>query len=92
MKIKIEPSSNDPKKPFAHLEQIVQLLIANNNQPVDKSLFVMDQDGWHCLLKEPIDFDLLESLFEFPKSIRLSRKDDAILDTLTWVEIKGGFK
>lgn len=90
IKVNVEPSSDDPKRPFVHLERIVNFLIANGNQPVHAELFALDQDGWHCLLTKPINFDLLESHFDFPSSIRLSRKDDAILDTLTWVEIKGG--
>lgn len=91
MKVKILSATSDPSRPFAHLEPIVQSLVDDGNQPVERNWFSLDQDGWHCLLKNPIDFDLLESKFEFPNSISLSRQDDAILDTLTWVEIKGGF-
>lgn len=89
-KIKILSATSDKTKPFSHLEPIVIFLQRNGNQAVSPSLFELDKDGWYCLLEKPIDFDLLDKKFEFPSSISLSRKDNAILDTLTWVEIKGG--
>lgn len=89
-KQKIGASSADPQKPMGHLEPIVQALIDGGNRSVSYPWFSMDRDGWHCLLAKPIDFDMLLTRFEFPASITLSRKDNAILDTLIWVEIKGG--
>jgi hypothetical protein len=83
-------SSNDTCPPFQHLVPIIEALIEGGNEPVSSDWFCLDQDGWCCLLKNPIDFDLLESKFEFPSSISLSRKDNSILDTQTWIEIKGG--
>lgn len=88
-KQKINAASTDPKRPLSHLEPIVQALISNGNRPLSPDWFSLDQDGWHCLLEQPIDFDLLLSRFEFPSSVNLSRANDAILDTLSWVEIKG---
>lgn len=88
-KQRINAASTDPKKPMSHLEPIIQALIDGGNRPINPDWFSLDQDGWHCLLEQPIDFDLLLNKFEFPSSVNLSRADDAILDTLSWVEIKG---
>ena len=90
IKLKLYETSNDPKNPFAHLEPTVEFLIQNGNKSITDPYFSLDQDGWHCLLKNPIDFDFLEKRFEFPESISVSRENDSILDTRTWVEIKGG--
>lgn len=89
-KVRILSQPSDSATPFIHLEPIVRALIDDGNATLATSWFSLDQDGWHCLLRDPINFDLLEEKFEFPESINLSREDDAILDTLTWVEIKGG--
>ena len=88
-KQKINATPTDTKRPMSHLEPIVQALISGGNRPVNPDWFSLDQDGWHCLLEGPIDFDLLLNRFEFPSSVNLSRANDAILDTLSWVEIKG---
>jgi len=89
-KVMIQAQSGDTINPLAHLEPIVEALINSDNSVIGQGVFNFDRDGWYCLLDKPIDFDLLESLFEFPKNIQLSRKDDSILDTGTWIEIRGG--
>jgi hypothetical protein len=90
VKLKVEASSSGPAHPLAHLERVVALLVANGNEPLSTPWFVLDRDGWTCLLRHPIDFDLLEATFDLPTSILISREHDSILDTLTWTEIKGG--
>jgi len=92
MKKNIKNASNNPKDPFAHLIPIVDELIQAGNELVHKELFHLDPDGWRCLLRKSIDFDLLERKFNFPEHFELSRKCDSILDTNTWVEIRGGFE
>ena len=91
-KLSILAKSNDSRKPFGHLEVIIQALLSSGNKLVYNDAFHLDPDGWRCLLENPIDFGLLESKFEFPENIQLSRDHDSILDTNTWVEIRGGFK
>lgn len=38
----------------------------------------MDQTGYACLLVKPIDFDLLENLFEFSSDTVVSREHNSI--------------
>jgi hypothetical protein len=90
LKKQIRESSDDPLLPFKHLEPIVWALTSDGNRAASEPPFLMDQDGWYCGFIKPINFDLLESQFEFPTSIQLSRIHNTILDTKTWVEIKGG--
>jgi len=92
MKKSIESVSNNPKDPFAHLIPIVDELVQAGNELVHKKIFHLDPDGWRCLFKKPIDFNLLERKFNFPNNIELSRQHDSILDINTWVEIRGGFE
>ena len=90
MKIKIQPYPMDPKaKPYAHLEPIVDALIASGNQSMRAECFYLDRDGWRCDLKEPIDFELLRARFDFPKTITLSEPLDKIFCRNSWIEIKG---
>lgn len=87
MKTKILSSSLEELKPFAHLEPIICALIEAGNKPTSVPWFLVDKDGWYCQLQYPIDFDYLETRFEFPPSINLLRESGGILDTLTWTEI-----
>ena len=89
-KQKILPESKSQTDPFYHLRPVIECLIKGGNRPLHHEVFYMDRDGWRCDMIDIIDFDLLEKKFDFPPTIILSRKDDHILDRLTWVEIKGG--
>jgi len=97
MKIKIQPFSSEwpydkPAIEYAHLEPIVDALIEDGNELTINTKFYMMRDGWRCDLKEPIDFDLLKDMFDFPKSIELLEGEDAIVCRNSWIEIKGSVK
>lgn len=89
-RIVIDSESRDPSRPWAHFEPIIDLLARHGNEAIGAKVFLLDKDGWYCQLQKPIDFDLLEIAFEFPNNLVLSRADGAILDSRTWVEIRGG--
>jgi len=90
MKKLISALPSNPKKPFSHLEPIVDALLVDGNELMTKSKFYLDRDGWRSDLKYPINFQLLNKEFEIPSSILLSEEHDSILCQNTWVEIKGG--
>jgi hypothetical protein len=88
-RMKIESVSKDPHRPYAHLVPIVDALVRDGNVPVDGETFYLDRDGWRCDLAKPINFELVEQMFDLPESILLSRANDAILCQNSWIEIKG---
>ncbi len=88
--IKINPVPPDSLIPYSHLEPIVDAPLAAGNKIQDPTKFFRDTDGWRCDLKKPVNFGLIEKLFELPTSITLSREHDSILCRTTWVEIQGG--
>ena len=85
-KVKIREAGDHP---YAHLLPIVELLVRDGNSPVTQEAFYEDRDGWRCDLRLPIDFALIQSAFEFPRSIALSQERDAILCQHTWTVIAG---
>jgi hypothetical protein len=89
MKAPIAPWPRDPKKPYSHLEPLVQALVETSNRTVRPEGFYLDKDGWRCDLEKPIDFALLAARFEIPPTIKLSPQHDSILCQNTWVEIQG---
>lgn len=87
-KIAAKPRESEP--PYSHLEPLVTALLARGNSFATGGGFYQDRDGWRCDLSNPIDFDFIESHFELPKSLRLSRTHDSILCENTWIEISSG--
>lgn len=85
----IAAESTDAQRPYAHLQPIVDALLANGNVLRDGSGWHQDRDGWRCDLRDPIDFALVRERFALPKTIRLSPADDAILCEISWIEIAG---
>lgn len=88
MKVRSEPE--DPQVPYSHLEPIVDTLLADGNKIHGPAKFFRDTDGWRCDLKNPINFALIEKMFELPQTITLSREHGSILCHTTWIEIQGG--
>lgn len=89
MKIAIQPLPPDPKRPYSHLQPLVDALVNGGNAVVEQG-FHLDKDGWRCQLRRPIDFGLLRRQFTIPASILLSDQHDTILCQNTWAEIHGG--
>lgn len=74
-----------------NLLPLVDFLIAHGNALADSGdAFQRDRDGWYFQLRDPIDFDLLAAQVTLPPSITCSRAHNEILDTWTWVNIRGG--
>ena len=100
MTIAIQPESPPGARPYVHLKPIVQALISDGNgpskvhgsAPIDEFGFYQDKDGWICVLRDPINFGLIESDFEIPPSIELSEEDNTIVCRRSWIEIRGNLK
>jgi hypothetical protein len=78
------------------LEPLVRFLIESGNQPArssptqDELGFYATQGGWHCDLRSPINFELIEEQFQLPASVKIDRSDNSIFCENSWVEISGG--
>lgn len=59
-------------------DPVVDLLLANGNQLADVNRWSVDQTGYTCELKQPIDFELLENTFEFPDNVEFNHQHSAI--------------
>jgi hypothetical protein len=82
--------SGGSERPFAHLQPIVDVLIANGNSYAHASGFFRTQAGWLCELKRPLDFDLIGRIFLLPDSIELVEANGSIWCRNCWSEICGG--
>jgi hypothetical protein len=89
-KWRIDPFPPDEGPPYAHLEPIVDALLAAGNEVAGPSKFYLDRDGWRADLRRPINFGLIEERFDLPDSILLAKSRDAVLCQNTWIEIRGG--
>jgi uncharacterized membrane protein len=74
---------------YAHLEPIVDLLLANGNQLARPYRWGENRTGFYCFLSKPIDFDLIESAFVLPQTVRLARSGGRVECDVTWASIKG---
>ena len=90
-KQRIEPGLDGTEQPFRNLLPIVHALVAHGNRVRPPGTpFYQDRDGWRCDFVEPIDFALIDRLFELPPMIELSRTWGTVLDRDTWIVIEGG--
>lgn len=90
MKTAIAPESGDPQRPYQHLQPIVDFLANRGNQLVTcETGFYPTQGGWVCDFKYPIDYSMIDAAFELPRSVRFSKRENAILCDLSWAEIRG---
>jgi hypothetical protein len=90
-KVPIEAGVDGGERPFRNLLPIVDALVAHGNRvrPPGRP-FYQDRDGWRCDLVAPIEFELIERLFELPSMIEVSRTWGTVLDRDTWIVIEGG--
>lgn len=84
----IAAKSQDTLVPFENLAPLVSVLTDSGNVPLDGG-FRLSQAGWICRLTNPINFDLIQSQFEFPENIAPSKETDTILDRNSWCAIEG---
>ena len=90
---RIERGLDGTDEPFRNLLPIVSALVAHGNRARPPGTpFYRDRDGWRCDLEAPIDFVLIERMFDLPPTIELSRPWGTVLDRETWVVIEGGGK
>jgi hypothetical protein len=75
---------------YTHLEPIVDLLLQNGNELARSYRWGENRSAFFCFLAKPIDFDLIESKFTLPESVRLARCERSVECDVTWATIKGG--
>jgi hypothetical protein len=100
MTIVIQSTSPSNIKPYEHLIPIARALIADGNipskahglAPIDEFGFYHDKDGWICILRNPINFGLIDKDFELPPSIEINEEENTIFCRKSWVEIRGNVK
>ncbi|OPH49938.1 hypothetical protein B4U81_20000 [Vibrio campbellii] len=56
------------------LNPILELLLETRNEVFTDYTWSANPTGYLCILKKPIDFDLIESRFVLPKSIHLNKR------------------
>ncbi|NRB69959.1 MAG: hypothetical protein HRU48_21810 [Vibrio sp.] len=56
------------------LNPVLELLLENGNQILTDYTWGSNPTGYFCILKKPIDFDLIESRFLLPRSIHLNKR------------------
>lgn len=73
---------------YEHLRPIVALLLSTGNELARDYEWGSDRTGYYCLLRKPIDFDLVEAEFEIPEFIQMGRLTGCIECNETWVSIR----
>jgi hypothetical protein len=73
---------------YLHLQPLVTLLISAGNVLAREYEWGENRTGYCCLLRRPIDFDLIEAEFDIPDFIRLERGAGAIECDKTWASIR----
>ncbi len=79
----------DATPPHAHMEAIVELLLANGNSLARDERWHNDMAAQICFLTAAIDFDLIESHFELPACIRVTQDRGLLECDETWRTIQG---
>lgn len=70
--IKKEDFKGQPS--FTILEPILQLLLSEGNELATDYRWGSNPTGYFCLLKNNIDFELIERTFDLPPSIQLMKE------------------
>jgi hypothetical protein len=86
--MKIDATTTDEERPYLNLMPILEALEDDGNKAIEGG-FVINPDGWRCLLRDPIDFALLEASFELPPNVVLIPARDTVLDRASWCSIEG---
>ena len=76
IKINEYPEKGSPD--YSHLQPIVDWLLEHGNELAYDFMWGNDRTGYFCHLKKDIDFDGLESNFEFPQSLKIDRDKQMI--------------
>ena len=81
--MEIDARSDDPERPYANLQPIIDALVRAGNEVIDGG-FQLTPGGWECLLARPIDFEIVSTRFVLPANVEASPDIDSILDRDTW--------
>ena len=73
---------------YEHLRPILLLLLSAGNELARDYEWGEDRTGYFCLLRRPIDFDLIEAQFAIPEFIRLERGRGCVECDKTWTSIR----
>lgn len=73
-KIKLVKENFTGRPRYALLDPILDLLLANGNELATTYRWGSNPTGYFAILKNPIDFDLIEANFELPESIILNKR------------------
>jgi hypothetical protein len=87
-KINAEPIAGSTSA-HSHLDAIVECLIRHGNKPKFSFVWGGDKDGFKCRMSNPLDFELIERMFELPSSVHLLREKDLVYCERTWASIAG---
>lgn len=74
MKEALREETYKGKPRYTILEPILQLLLLHGNELATSYRWGSNATGYFCLLKHPIDLDLVERFFELPPSIQLIKE------------------
>ena len=74
MKRQLTTVSGRNQAKYEILEPILQLLLQSGNDLATSYRWGSNPTGYFCLLKDPIDFDLIEQHFVVPSSVALNRQ------------------
>lgn len=88
MKIKLEYNPK-AEPPYLHMERIVDALLERGNELSRDCRWHNGMASKECLLTQPIDFDWIETHFDLPANIRLTKERNAIECDETWTTIQG---
>ncbi|WP_159076047.1 hypothetical protein [Microvirgula aerodenitrificans] len=77
-KIKIYDDAPSGVSLHAHLEVVVDYLLANGNSLAHAYRWGSNRDGYFCHVSNPINFDELIAVFEFPPTIILGKEQNVI--------------
>lgn len=88
--IVINRNAAPEEKDYYHLQPVVDYLLSKGNISHNDFLWGGNKTGYFCHLEKDIDFDDLSSVFEFPDTIKINKKEQAIDCFTTYSLIKGG--
>ena len=64
--------------PYAHLDPVVDFLLDHGNRLAHDFRWGSNREGFFCHMAFPIDFEQLQSAFDFPSTILLGRDRNVI--------------
>lgn len=63
---------------YCIFDPVIDLLLKNGNELRDQFRWGANQTGFTCVLKRPINFDLIDSTFILPPNVAIDRERNII--------------